>query len=181
MLQLIISEWIAWTQYLPTGNGKIMAALTWALLTIIRITLCSMHSRLSQWGAVREEKRGRGVRDVERYNLGDNIKQMPEKEEIWKKKWVSGRQICAPTCLSCCLKTDSCQKQNSLHCSKDPAPAQAQWEIKVLCEHTFISAKANSTLKQNVFKNTWINKLMFQWLLLQWIDGKRSNKCIQQL
>lgn len=44
----------------------LVAALTWALLTIIRVTLGSVHARLPQWGAAREEKEGRRVRNVER-------------------------------------------------------------------------------------------------------------------
>lgn len=42
--------------------------------------------------------------------------------------FVFSRQSLFVTCLSCCPETGSFQKLSSLHCSRDPAPAQGTME-----------------------------------------------------
>lgn len=155
-----------------------VSSLTWALLTIIRVTLCSVHARLPQWRAVREEKDGRRVRDVERLYLGvyiaysgsyfANSNYGNTKEKHNTCVWVILRVCSSPVWVAVQRLTAA---RDRVFCT---APGiqhlhRKQWKIKavyahVLCVHTFQKEKS-------ILKHTLYLKTLGAWLCWQCING----------
>lgn len=106
--------------------------------------------------------------------------------------FVFSRQSLFVTCLSCCPETGSFQKLSSLHCSRDPAPAQGTMENSEcpflcacgLCTHRTMFLKTFS-VEQLLWKMEMSKSGEFAEHLVQLFTPKLNlnflGRCLQNL